>query len=314
MTPHQQEQIDNYHSGLMNDQEVAAFESKLDADPSLKAESDLQADIINGLKEYRKAELKTRLEAINVGPTWVGFMQQSTLVKSLGGVIVASLIGGGIYVFGEKEEISEEGNVISIDAPIAESIAYDVIALGEETSPVEDENITLEKPTIDSNESTESAVEPINDNNTAVDSKDEEVAVEETNVAESDTEASVFTPDVSAPEVALIDEEDGFQSSGLDELPENTSIKEGEEPIDVKSEQRKGTIKYKYYDGKLFLSGDFNKNTYEILEINSASGRRIYVYYLSEYYSVGISDRLIELPKVSSKRLIEELELIRKNK
>ncbi len=306
MTPHQQEQIDHYHSGLMSEKETAAFKAKLEADPSLKAEADFQADIVNGLKEYRKAELKTRLEAINVGPGWVGFVQQSALVKSLGGVVVASLIGGGIYMFGEKDTSTNVEKPISIDAPIEESITYDVIALGEEDSPVINESIELEKPQ-PSDELKEVVLAEDNPSS-------KQIETTEKTIVKTDEEVPTFTPDVAAPDVALVDEDKSFRSTNLDALPENASAEIEEEPIDVKSENRKGTIKYKYYDGKLFLSGDFNKDTYEILEINSASGRRIYVYYLSEYYTVGTTDRLIELPKVSDKKLIEELDFIRKNK
>ena len=313
MTPHQQEQIDNYHSGLMSEKESAAFESDLNADPSLKAESDFQSDIINGLKEYRKAELKIRLESINLGPTWGGFIQQSALVKSMGGVVIASLIGGGIYLYGEKETPQSEQKAVSIDGPIAESLTYDVIELGEENSAVEEQNLVLDKPSLDkpAAETQESAGATTLEEENAV---SKEVTIKSDEKAASSDANVAFTPDVAAPDVASIEEGEGFQSSGLDELPENTVIEETNAPIDVKSENRKGAIKYKYYDGKLFLSGDFKKHTYEILEINSASGRRIYVYYLSEYYRVGITDRLIELPKVTNQKMIDELELIRKNK
>ncbi len=311
MIPHQQEQIDNYHSGLMSDEQASAFRSKLDADPSLKAESDLQGDIIKGLKEFRKAELKTRLDVINVSPTWIGFIQQSALVKSLGGVVVASLIGGSIYVLGKKETPSGEENMAPVDAPVAELITYDVIDLGEEPETIDTEKMTLDKPMVESRRSKEER--SFNQLNDAA-SEEELLGTEDDRATTTDTKDAVFIPSVSVPDVALIEEGEGFQSSGLDKLPENASVNEAEKPIDVKSEQRKGSIKYKYYDGKLFLSGDFNKNTYEILEINSAAGRRIYVYYLSQYYSVGITDRLVELPKVTNQKMIEELELIRKNK
>ena len=62
------------------------------------------------------------------------------------------------------------------------------------------------------------------------------------------------------------------------------------------------------------MNGDFDKAPYEILEINSASGRRIYVYYLGTYYQVGTTDKLIELPAVKDQDVIKELKLIRENK
>ena len=72
MTNLEKEQIDNYHAGKMNDAEMAEFESQLDADPTLKAESDFQADIVSGLKEYRKkgvgsAILEKLIDSISAG-------------------------------------------------------------------------------------------------------------------------------------------------------------------------------------------------------------------------------------------------------
>ncbi|MEQ6166438.1 hypothetical protein AAOE16_04535 [Ekhidna sp. MALMAid0563] len=302
MTKQQLEQIDKYHSGRMSESEMASFEKQLESDPALKAESDLQSDIVGGLKEYRKLELKARLDAINVGPTWMEFMGQSALMKSMGGVIVASLIGTGIYLYGEQDEQVESGATVTINAPVAESIEY-IWELGQEEHD-NSTNTTLEKPEI--------ANEPAMETNPEVQVADQS-AREEQVVINEDKE--VFKPSFEAPDVTNVEEDSKFQSAGLDELPETTNATASEDPIDVETENnRSKTIKYKYYDGKLFLSGDFDKSTYEILEINSASGRRIYVYYIDTYYKVGTTDRLTELPAVKDQDVIKELELLRENK
>ncbi|WP_425390902.1 hypothetical protein [Ekhidna sp.] len=302
MTNLQQEQIDQYHSGLMNESEKASFEKQLEADPALKAESDLQSDIINGLKEYRKIELKSRLDAINVGPTWMEFVGQSTLMKSMGGVIVASVIGTGIYFLGDKNEAVETTTQVEVDAPVTESIEY-VWNLGAEKEEVS--NKELEKPQINQKAVIAEKVEE------TVVSRPPSSTEELANVDQNET----FKPSFEAPTVDDVTEETKFEATGLDELPETTETVAKEDPIDVETEiSKSSTIKYKYYDGKLFLNGDFDKAPYEILEINSASGRRIYVYYLGTYYKVGITDRLTELPVVKDQDVINELQLIRENK
>ena len=113
----QQEQIDNYHSGQMSAEEIASFESKLSSDPALKAESDFQKEIVNGLKEYRKTQLKARLDAVDLTPSWMEFAQQSTLMKSFGGVAIATLIGAGIYFGAESSKENLADDEIIIDAP-----------------------------------------------------------------------------------------------------------------------------------------------------------------------------------------------------
>ena len=93
-----QEKIDQYHAGRLSSDEMSVLEKELASDPSLQAESNFQSDIINGLKEFRKSELKSRLNGIEVNPAWFDFIQQSTLLKSFGGVAVATLIGTGVFL------------------------------------------------------------------------------------------------------------------------------------------------------------------------------------------------------------------------
>ena len=101
-----------------------------------------------------------------------------------------------------------------------------------------------------------------------------------------------------------------MKTADLDVLPKKSAAVVNEDPIDVKTENTKSLdIKYKYYDGKLFLSGDFDRAPYEILEINSASGRRIYVKYLDKYYQVGVTDQLTALPEVTDVAIIDELKV-----
>lgn len=302
MTKLTQEQIDNYHADKMSQPEMADFESTLETDPALRAESDFQSDIVSGLKEYRKLELKTRLDAINVGPTWFEFAQQSTLMKSLGGVIVASLIGTGILIYGEKPDVQTFDQVATVEAPNPESYDF-VLDLGNEK---ENESPALEKPSKAPKETFQKeTVEISSAARTVETSKKEDVS----------EKAEVFKPAFEAPNADLIEEENEFTTTGLDEIPANSDSDISDDPVDVQSEISKSSvIKYKYYDGKLFLNGNFDRAPYEILEINNAKGRRIYVYYLDKYYKVGIADKLTELPQVTNPAVINELKLLRENK
>ncbi|NQZ75456.1 MAG: hypothetical protein HRT61_05000 [Ekhidna sp.] len=300
MTEINQEHIDDFHSGRMSEGQARDFNTALESDPDLQAESNFQSEVIEGVREFRKAELKSRLDAIYVGPTLLEFAQQSALVKSIGGVLVASAVGGGIYFYGEAQKELLDPKVIEITAPNQEIVSEDFIwELGvekEEVKPVE-----LEK------------IEDLR-------SSDSEafVAIKQDQIIETDSESSadkVFQPSFTAPAVGNIEEENGFISTDLDELPEDAASVVSANPVNVETEYRRSlNIKYKYYDGKLFLSGDFDREQYEILEINSSSSRRIFVYYLDKYYQVGITDKLTDLPEVKDEKLLSELSAIRTNK
>lgn len=288
-----QDKIDLYHAGRLNSEEATLLEMELAKDPSLQSESDFQNEIIDGLKNYRKSELKTRLEAVDISPTWFEFVQQSTLLKSFSGVAVATLVGTGVFFLAEPV-LDEVVDGITIDAPIAEAQQLNWTIEPEEltykTAPISDkiERIILENST-----------EP-------------KLKLEQDKESQSET----FDLSFDSPGAEDVKDEDAPEIASLDKLPENNGINNKDaEHLRVDHESVKTlNIKYKYYDGKLFLSGDFDRAPYEILEINSADGRRIYVKYLDTYYKVNTTDRLTALPVVKNVRIIEELNLLRQNK
>ena len=287
-----QEKIDTYHAGKMTPEESAAFESEIAKDPSLVAESNFQKEIVDGLKAYRKSQLKARLDAVDIAPTWIEFAQQSTLMKSFGGVAIATMIGAGVYFYAEPDEKSVSTSEMKIDAPTEQSLAFDW---------------NIVPASISKQTKVDFAVP-----NTTQSSETKETVVDLPVVEE---ESVLFTPTFEAPNAGKVEAEEALETAPLDELPVDNSPESAEDAVDVDTEITESLdVKYKYYDGKLFLSGDFDRAPYEILEINSASGRRIYVKYLNKYYRVETTDRLSILPEVKDQAVIEELKLLRENK
>lgn len=290
-----QEKIDQYHAGRLSSDEMSVLEKELASDPSLQAESNFQSDIINGLKEFRKSELKSRLNGIEVNPAWFDFIQQSTLLKSFGGVAVATLIGTGVFFLAEpQDEIENESIVIDAPEETIQKFVWNIkpAAISEESKT--DELVTTLKTFKEVNEELFEA-----DKKTP-----KEIAKE-----------GSFAPNFRAPAAKDIKDEEALEISSLDKLPESNTSEVEKKAIDVDHEITKELdVKYKYYDGKLFLSGDFDRAPYEILEINSSDGRRIYVKYLDKFYKVGITDKLSALPEVKDVTVIKELNLLRENK
>lgn len=300
----QQELIDQYHSGQMSPEGMIDFEKQLASNPEMKAESDFQSEIINGLKEVRKAELKSRLNAIEIGSGWMEFAMQSSLVKSFGGVALATLIGSAVYLYAEKKNPiiqSSDPIVVSMPSNDLQGIDIEVEDLATIQLRLNEAEAKIETPSLGTDES----VTPI--------SSIKSTNPIEKNDTKSVTKPSEFVHEFSAPNANVIEEDTGFESINLDELPEAGVLEEKE--IDVVTENVKSVkIQYRYYDGKLFLSGDFDKSPYEILEINSANGRRIYIKYLDAYYQVKSTDKLSDLPEVTDQKLITELKLLKENK
>ncbi len=306
------DRIEHYHSGNMSPEEAASFEKELASDPTLKAESDFQSEIIQGIKEYRKTQLKARLDAIDVSPGWVEFAQQSALVKSFGGIAIATAIGSGVYFLADTKE----------ENPAMREMA-DVEAIAEMTVPVYEEPVfewaIQEYIAPQGKEVTKARTIK---NATVADEQSEITPVATTAETEAITNAVIeekqeesFTPEFSAPDAGDISESSEVSAATLDDVPVVSSTESDLKPIEVETRNTKSSkIKYKYYDGKLFLNGNFSSEPYEILEINSATGRRIYLLHMNKYYEVRINDKLSELPEVRDVKLIRELRLIKANK
>lgn len=294
-----QEKIDLYHSGRMNHKEAKLFEEELAGDPSLQAESNFQSEIITGLKDYRKAQLKADLNAIDVSPRWFEHIQQPTFLKSMGGVALVTLVGVGIYLVTEPELANSENQRVVIDAPNESKVDLNWKIVPAITSA--EQMVSKIDHTLDTvKKSAESA---------------KEIPPESEAVDINKIKTKPFSLTFNAPEANDIKDDEALKTSSLDNLPKKSDSDLATGSMTVDHENTKTLkIKYKYYDGKLFLSGDFDKAPYEILEINSANGRRIYVKYLEKFYRVGVTDKLTALPEVTDVEVIEELTMLRQNK
>lgn len=288
MTDNNQKYLDDYLSGKLDQDQLHQLGVSFDAE-----EFSFQHDVVSGIKEYRKSQLKNRLESVDLSPSFFQYAQSSALVKSFGGIFVASLIGAGILVYGHKVEMDE---TIIVDLP-------------------EDKPFVYEWELIDVNLKNPTELPSVKFDYKPIASKKSQ-KVSRTAGAEKDgisgQNRKEFVPVVNIPNAISIDDPSP-KISDLEKI--NTVNVSDPDPIVVETENRKDlTIKYKYYDGKLFLSGDFDKAPYEIIEINSSSSRRIYIKYLGKYYKVNVTDKLEDLPEVYDKVLIKELELLKELK
>ncbi|MEQ9303780.1 MAG: hypothetical protein RJQ14_07680, partial [Marinoscillum sp.] len=100
----QQHQIDAFLRGELNPSQLREFENLMAKDQTFTEQVRFEEKIQHGLAEVRKAELKARLDAIDVSTGWVGGVGQlanSTTVKVIGGLITASVVG--VLVFNELD-------------------------------------------------------------------------------------------------------------------------------------------------------------------------------------------------------------------
>ncbi|MEQ8551229.1 MAG: hypothetical protein RIC06_01370 [Cyclobacteriaceae bacterium] len=309
------ELIDAYLRNELDSEATEAFESQLAGDPSLREELGFQQQVIKGLGEFRKAELKSRLTAINITTPWweVGQLVNPGLVKLTGALVTATFIGTGIYYFADQDITHESAYLPTVfEEDLLRNNPENLSFFVENTDQIPETTVMEEVADVSS---AHSDVE-------AESSGENEIAYVETSTGssaddhEADATSSDFVPEVDLPNPGDGSEDNQFKSeSAKIPLASNADIINATERIDIKTSQRSNDeIRYKYYEGKLHLYGNFKDNPYEILEINSTSSKHVYLFHNNRYYKLLSTDKVLTLPQITDRVLINELEIVRNNK
>jgi hypothetical protein len=289
--------VGTYLDNEMSEIERLEFENRLLHDSELREEYDFQKDLINGIKEARKVELKARLDNIPINtPLYQTIGFKSVIVAS----ISAGIGFGAYYLFNENDNLQ----ISQINITDKQEL------ITEQDNPPE-----IPK-----------AITPILDDKKKSEQKSQEAAPEETpqtiamNTEEDvQEEPEVIQPNVIEPDVVEGFDDEDFTSEEID--VENTindleKVKENvESTVEIATvKDRRNKFHYKFFENKLYLLGDFNEMPYEIIELNASSGKSYYLYYNNNFYKLE-SDQLKPTPleKIENDSLVNELRIIQKN-
>jgi len=244
------ELTDHYLSNRLDELDRKAFEQQLAGDPSLKAEVNLQKQIIEGVKQARAAQLKSMLNNVPVGVSmWTG-------TKLATAVVSAGLISSFLYFYlkGDNEIVSTNTNqqpqqevVMAPDAIKEEKTVEETIPLKEDVS-------------------------------TSKLAKDEKKQISKTN--------TVTTP-VRKPDIQVVDPSaeltEANEPKDLVNHENNTEISASRMQVITGISDKKHNFHYRFSEGKLRLYGPFDKSLYEILEIHGVS-HAVFLFYKENYY------------------------------
>lgn len=284
--------IEQYVVGTISDGDKTMLESKLASDASLRAEMKAQSEVIEGIKQFRKTQLKTRLNNVPVETGLFQTVGQSTFVKVAASVGVAVVVLGGLYYFSENS--SEK------------------VAAFESLSPI----TSVEEP-MGSNEITIKELPAV-----ATPSKpvEREVVAGDNSKTPVTDEAEDVKPDFNTPAVVEFESEQDFEAEKIDKDNRTTVTTpvDAAKPIDVEispSSGKENKLQYQFYEEKLHLYGDFNNVPYEILEINNKDGKKTYLYHQGVFYQLSYPTKEVrDLLKITNEELIRELTIFRENK
>lgn len=292
------EQIDLYLSNRMSDEEAIAFEQKVQEVPGLSEKLAYERMIIGGIQDFRKQQLKNHLASIPVGnQLWYsGFLSQAAKISY--GVLIASGVGLGLWSLLDDAPADNLANEVKEESTME----------AQRVVEKEERNVISETPEISLPESSvamSTKTEPVESAIPAIQKRKEEKTTHE-----------VFVPVIEVPDdESLIMEETGFESAALEEMAVGGEVATTLAIPDVLVESDGiQSLRYRYFDGKLNLYGDYSGDEYQILEINSSKGKMMYLFFKESYYALKPVSEVSVLKKITDSGLITELEIIRLNK
>jgi hypothetical protein len=279
--------IEAYFEGDMNPADKAMLEAKIKSDPLVKAEFDLQQNIVNGISNTRKLELKSRLAAINI-PTHTGVLAGSG-AKWLAGTVAGVTIFGSLLYW---SLISFDQNIKPIDIKVNQEIAFNYKSLVQFPELVEENN---------KNEEIKSIV------------VDKSPMEKEQKIEEND----VATAKVQPQSLMSYEDDKLFTNKGEEELERISSREIAHNRADkteiafLEAIEDKNNFHYRYFNSKLYLYGDFKEVPYEIIELNDKGKKQLFLSHNDEVYFIkDNTTELTELKKLEDEILKMEIQLI----
>lgn len=278
--------FDKYFRGGMEPAEQAEFEIQLHNDPLMQGEFELQKDIVDAIKESRRNEIKGRLDQLQVGGG-----QPFSFMNVAASVTLATVISVGSYLYFEDKAANDFSKF--------DLTSY--VELAEKT----EKNIPAMPEALVEREATEQII---------VKEQTPQVVREES-IVEEVTPANITPPQIFIPE-APDDLGEVKELEVEDDLANNTkgfdNVKNSDVPsFEIENVAKAEMFHYQFYDGKLYLYGDFDGAPYNIIEFKADGKRKVFLNYNDAFYLLNLKQKeTTPLTAIKDQTLIKELELL----
>ena len=293
-----EEAIAQYLTQRMTDVERNAFEQKISESPQLAQKIKFEKLIAEGIKNYKKGILKSRLNQLELGSS-IGETTSITTKIALSTMTV--LVLGGLSYFlltpDETLVIENQETIIGIDVMTEDKNA----------------NISLEIDTTNEmmsdkkeDERTSSITKDIENTRVKV-SKKQSKKGSKSDKEILQSEVEVVLPYMDGTEMSFDEPFDSLQDFS-DDLMKNRAQVNSVSELEVEIEMKKSKkLKYIYVGEKLILIGDFSASPYQIIEDNTIAEKNLYLYFEQEYYALTVTSEKKALIPVRDIRLLDYL-------
>jgi len=292
--------IEEYLNGTLSKDQMEGFELKLAQDPEFKREFDFQNDIIESLKNTRKAELKARLNDVQIG-SGIGSGSTGSIVKISSAIIITTGIGilGYLTLF-DKTTTEDLSTTSRIEQKFADESKPE-ITQKENTEQLEDNKLKPE------------SIDQSNNEKSSTGTEGKQTVVRDTQ------KESFAAPVPIKPEIIEDFPED--QETGVDvpdnTLPESTiTFTKSNIEIEIQDDEQYD-FHYRFVEDRLFLYGEFH-GVYEIIEIREIIEileneiHSIFLFYNNKFYALDKTRKIItSLQEIKDDELRSKLEQIK---
>lgn len=274
------EKVEAYFNNELNDSEKSDFLSEVESNTELKSEYDFQNEVINGIKEARKVELKAMLDKVPIASIPAA---TSGLYKILIGGAASLIIGTSLwYYFNSASEV----NMAS------ETKVEEFSPIVEESDQFTETKQSVPKLDVEKSSKEETRPSSVKNKNTK--------------------NSNINKPNVPTTQDDFVD--NSLQDENL-EIPSDISKVNinlaSKVNVEIKL-KKKYSFHYQYTQGNLILYGNFEDDLFEVLELNKEDQVEVYLYYESNYYYIKDKSGLITpLEAVANKNLKNKLERLR---
>ncbi len=269
--------VEAYFNNEFSDTEKADFLNEVETNTELNTEFNFQKDVINGIKEARKAELKAMLNQVPISAVSTA---STGLYKVILGGAATILLGTAFWYYANSEQSTTQ---------VEETVAV----ISSESEKGSDIKIEKKNPV------TSSAVDP-------------KETKEPTLAHTKATSTQAITPNLPSSEDVMdsgdISEEKVDVPEAISNSPINLNSKIN---VEVKL-KKKYSFHYQYSNKGIVLYGDFKEGLFEILELNKNESTDYYLFYKSNYYYINEkSGEITALKPVTNKSLKNKLSALR---
>ena len=294
----QEEAIAQYLTRRMSEVERSAFEKKISESPQLAQKIKFEKQIAQGIRNYKKGILKSRLNQLELGPSIVETTSITTKTI-LAGITVIVIVGLSYFMLTPDEilvienretMIGTDGITEDKNAKISLEIDTSYVMLSDKKEDERNSSIT---------KYIENTAVKVSTKQSKKESKSDKVILQ--------AEVEVVLPDMDGTEISFDETFDSLQDFS-DDLMKNqaqvNSVIELEVEIEMKKTKK---LRYIYVGEKLILIGDFSTSLYQIIEDNMIDEKKLYLYFEQKYYILTETSEKKVLIPVSDIRLLNYL-------